>query len=193
MFRKKLKQFYTYLHTIRPSCHTWPQRIALAVLVLFLGTGALYLSIGPLFYVNHTDSAPQGVYMVVPGKNHLTYGDYAIVRMPMALPALNVPEGYLIIKKVQGLPGDTFTVTPQTVSANGKVYPYFTKEGLPHLLHLGKNSVPHGTLLFLNDPPISLDSRYLGPIPQALVVRRIIPVLEFRTLNELYQTITSVI
>ncbi len=193
MFRKKLKRYISHRKPLRFSVHTWPQRITLTIITLLACVGGLYLSIGHLFYINYTDSAPQGIYMVVPGKEALTYGDYAVVHIPMAIPALHVPADYLIIKKVQGLPGDTFTATPQTVAANGRVYPYFEKQGLPHLLHLGKQIVPQGTLLFLNDPPISLDSRYLGPIPQALVVHKIIPVLEFKTINDIYQRIASIL
>ena len=69
-------------------------------------------------------------------------------------------------KKAAAFPGDTYEMTASRLAVNGRVYPVYHLPYLP-TQPAGSYAVPEGTILFLNDPVISLDSRYFGPIPQA--------------------------
>ncbi len=72
-----------------------------------------------------------------------------------------------IVKRVVGLPGDTIEVFGDTVLINGK------PERTPHpvVIHadtpaIAAQVVPAGTVFVMGDDrPVSLDSRYIGPLP----------------------------
>ena len=142
--------------------------VILAVLAVLVG---LHMAWGKIIYLNTTSSAPRGIYLAVPGE--LSYGDYAIVRCPQAIPTIHIPEGYLMLKKAAAFPGDTYEIKNSKLAANGKIYTIYHLDYLPQL-QVGKQSVPEGTILFLNDPPDSLDSRYFGPISIQRVETKVI-------------------
>lgn len=66
-----------------------------------------------LFYFNSTPSAPRGFYMVSPIST-LSAGDYVIVKCPKDYPPLT-NKGRLLLKEVEGFPGDTLKL-PLTFS-----------------------------------------------------------------------------
>lgn len=143
--------------------------------ILVLSLIALFtmarLSCGTLFYVNRTDSAPHGIYIpAVDQKLH--EGDFVIVELPMDVPALHVGKGFLLLKQVRGFPGDAYEVTEKALSIKDREYPVHTKAGIPQQ-EAGHYIVPKGELLLLNEPEDSFDSRYLGPMEERLVRKKV--------------------
>lgn len=127
---------------------------------------------GKIFYQNTSPSAPAGIY-IISLSQQLHYGDYVIVLLPQDVPALNVKKGYPLLKKVQGFQGDKYTVHDDTLLLHGRSYPFIKKSGLP-LQKSGDYVVPQDYFLFLNDPDISFDSRYIGPISKENIVKKVI-------------------
>lgn len=125
------------------------------------------------FYVNESDSAPHGVYMARfniqsddgsgARMELMLPGYYYLVSLPVDVPALDKKAGLNLIKVCRGLPGKAYTVTDTELVMDGKSYPISDKTGLPHIMP-SNYVVPEDTVLFLNDPDTSFDSRYLGPI-----------------------------
>lgn len=141
---------------------------------MFLVIGFLALAnifAGKLFYINTTDSAPKGIYKVSLNQN-LHYGDYVIVSLPVDVPKLYVEKGFLLLKQVQGFPGDEYMVSNDALEIRGKEYKIFHQEGLPELA-VGERKVPEDEMLLLNDMELSFDSRYLGPISKELIVKKV--------------------
>lgn len=148
------------------------------------------------FYINKTDSAPHGVYLRVPGT--IEYGDYAIIPLPQRIttPTDTTEKGTLILKKAYAFEGDSYTVTTDALSltvalpnihntefsrAEVKTFPISNASYLPHMLP-GTYTVPANYILFLNDSDVSLDSRYLGPIPQNTVHCKVILLINFNAI-----------
>ena len=138
----------------------------------------LYLCMGTIFYKNISPSAPRGIYMIAPNQN-LDYGDFVVVKLPVDVPILNVQKGYPMIKKVQGLPGDVYRVGEDAVEIHGRKYKIYNLDGLPQKNTAGEHTVPKGQILFLNDPDISFDSRYLGTISTKNIEKKVILVCSF--------------
>lgn len=139
-------------------------------LLIGLATLANMLA-GKLLYVNVTDSAPRGIYMISFNPN-LHYGDYVIVSLPVDVPELHVEKGFLLLKQVRDFSGDEYRVSEDALEIQGKDYKIFHQEGLPQL-EAGKRLVPEDEMLLLNDTEISFDSRYLGPISKSLIVKKV--------------------
>ena len=129
------------------------------------------LAFGILFYVNRTDSAPHGVYILsICQKLHA--GDYVIVELPLDIPALHVKKGFPLLKRVQGFEGDRYEITEDSLVFRGRRYPIFRKDGLPQQ-EIGTYVVPKGKLLLLNEPEESFDSRYLGVMDETEVKQKV--------------------
>jgi len=144
------------------------------VVGLFSVIGFLALAnmfVGKLFYINVTDSAPRGIYMVSLNQN-LHYGDYVIVSLPVDVPKLHVEKGFLLLKQVRGLPGDGYVVSDDVLEIHGEAYKIFHQEGLPELDD-GERQVPDNEMLLLNNMECSFDSRYMGPISKKLIVKKV--------------------
>lgn len=130
------------------------------------------------FYINESDSAPHGVYMARfniqsddgsgARMELMLPGFYYLVTLPVDVPALDKKAGLDLIKVCRGLPGTAYTVTETELVMDGRSYPISGKTGLPHIKP-GKYVVPENTVLFLNEPDASFDSRYLGPIDRKYV------------------------
>lgn len=159
--------------------------LALAVFCVFFSTfhiAAAYLGLFDYkpFYINDSDSAPHGVYMArfniqsedaSGARMDLLLKDlYYIVSLPVDVPALDKKAGFNLIKVCRGLPGTPYTVTDNELVLDGKSYPISDRKGLPHIKP-GNYIVPDDTVLFLNDPDTSFDSRYLGPVHRKYVKR----------------------
>lgn len=129
-----------------------------------------------IFYYNNTSSAPRGFYMVSPVST-LATGDYVIVKCPKDYPPI-ANKGRLLLKKVEGFPGDTFEVTSDFLIIHDRHYPiYHFPSYLPQLPQ-GTFTVPANMYLFLNPMPYSFDSRYMGPIAQDMLVRKVFLVFD---------------
>jgi len=126
---------------------------------------------GKLLYINSTDSAPRGIYMMSLNQK-LHYGDYVIVSLAVDVPKLHVERGFLLLKQVRGFPDDEYLVTDDALEIRGKRYKIFHQEGLPEL-DAGEKQVPENEMLLLNDVELSFDSRYLGPIQKDLIVKKV--------------------
>lgn len=138
---------------------------------------------GPIFYTNRTASAPRGIYLAVPGQ--VSYGDYAIVASPASIPDIHIQQGDLLLKKAAAFPGDSYEMTASRLAVNGRVYPVYHLPYLP-TQPAGSYAVPEGTILFLNDPVISLDSRYFGPIPQANIKKKVILLVNYDAIHSYF-------
>lgn len=156
------------------------KKLKIFVVCTFLVIGFLALAsmfAGKLFYINITDSAQRGVYLVSFNQN-LHYGDYVIVSLPVDVPKLHVEKGFLLLKQVRGFPDDEYAVFNDSLEIKGKEYKIFHQEGLPELA-VGERKVPEDEMLLLNDVELSFDSRYLGPIPKTLIVKKVNLVLPY--------------
>ena len=129
------------------------------------------LSCGTLFYVNRTDYAPHGIYIPTIDQT-LHAGDFVIVELPVDVPALHVGKGFLLLKQVRGFAGDDYEITKNLLRVGGREYPIHRREGLPQQ-ETGSCVVPEGKLLLLNAPEDSFDSRYLGPMDETLVRKKV--------------------
>ena len=92
------------------------------------------------------------------------------MKLPVDVPALDVSKGFLLLKQVQGLAGDSYEVTETELSMDGAAYPIQRTAKLPQL-QPGSYEIPKGEVLLLNSPADSFDSRYLGPVNQELIVQ----------------------
>ena len=133
--------------------------------------------VGKIFYQNLSPSAPTGLYIITPFQN-ITYGDYAIVSLPADVPQLHVSKGFLLLKQVKGLPGDRYTVTNNGTHIHGNVYPSSPRPGLP-VVDTGEYTVPNDSILFLNNPADSFDSRYLGPIQKNFIQKKVMLLIPY--------------
>lgn len=151
----------------------------ICVAAVLAATAAMLIAntfFGPIFYTNSTASAPRGIYLAVPGQ--LSYGDYAIVASPASIPDIHIQQGDLLLKKAAAFPDDTYEMTANRLAVNGRVYPVYHLPYLP-TQPAGSYTVPEGTILFVNDPVISLDSRYFGPIPQANIKKKVMLLINY--------------
>lgn len=141
--------------------------------VLFAISVALLLQlvVGKVFYINRTDSAPKGIYMVSLNQK-LHYGDYVIVSLPVDMPLLQVPKGFLLLKQVRGFPGDVYCVSEEAMEIHGESYTIYRQEGLPQL-KAGERTIPEDEIILLNERELSFDSRYLGPIEKSQIVTKV--------------------
>jgi type IV secretory pathway protease TraF len=156
------------------------KKLKLFVVGLFVIIGFATLAnmlVGKLLYINVTDSAPKGIYMVSLNQK-LHCGDYVIVSLPVDVPKLHVKKGFLLLKQVRGFPGDEYTIFNDALENKGKEYTIFHQEGLPELA-VGEHKVPEDEMLLLNDRKLSFDSRYLGPISKDLIVKKVDLVLPY--------------
>lgn len=154
------------------------RKCKLFMIIIFVLLLLFFLSfhVFHIFYYNNTSSAPRGFYMVSPVST-LATGDYVIVKCPKDYPPI-ANKGRLLLKKVEGFPGDTFEVTSDFLIIHDRHYPiYHFPSYLPQLPQ-GTFTVPANMYLFLNPMPYSFDSRYMGPIAQDMLVRKVFLVFD---------------
>lgn len=154
-----------------------------AVSVMFLLVIVFRLAVGPLVYTNDSPSAPRGIYIAAPNQQ-IHYGDYVIVHCPQDMPELNVKKGFPMLKKAAGFTGDSYEVTGDALITRGRTYPIQHLSYLPQLKPV-KAGVPINAMLFLNDPPDSLDSRYLGPISIKNIDKKVFLLISYDKINEI--------
>lgn len=169
---------YPEKNNIAAFARLYSLKICKIILFLIIGIAILFAIAGTLFYKNVSPSAPRGIYMIAPNQT-LHYGDFVVVSLPMDIPKLNAPKGYPMIKKVQGLPGDSYRVGNNAVEIHGRKYKIYHIDGLPQKNTVGEHIVPQNQILFLNDPDISFDSRYLGTISTESIEKKVILICSF--------------
>lgn len=179
-------KFTKSISNLRKKQLTWQQWIAVVIIIMMALILLLHVLIGPLIYINDTESAPRGVYVISPDQN-FTYGDYVIVHSPVSIPDIKIPYDFRLLKRIAAFPGDTYTVTDDAMATNGQVYLIYHRPWLPQLPR-GTFSVPEGTMLFMNPPIYSLDSRYFGPIALSRVERKVFLLINYDAIDKfLYQ------
>lgn len=150
---------------------------------VFLLILLLRLVFGPLVYTNDSASAPRGMYIASPNQQ-IHYGDYVIVHCPQDMPELHVKKGFPMLKKAAGFTGDSYEVTKDAIITHGRTYPIQHLPYLPQLKPI-KTGVPINAMLFLNEPPDSLDSRYLGPISIQNIDKKVFLLINYDKINEM--------
>ncbi len=154
--------------------------LKISILIVLISAISI-LIIHPTFekflFKNLSPSAPFGIYAMSINQK-LSYDDYTIVSLPIDMPSLNVKKGFPLLKKIEGFPGDHYTITKNALFINGRSYKIYHRKDLP-CLRPGNYIVPPGKFLFLNDPDISFDSRYLGPINSRNIIKKVFLLIPF--------------
>ncbi len=146
----------------------------LAVLLL-LPLAIVLLVILAVFYVLYDTSTVNGDSMLP----NLLPEDHLLITRSYHDPhrgdivIFTVPDGNeedQFVKRVVGVPGDEVVVQGDLVWVNGTADTSYEILVGPTGPVLGPLTVPEGTVFLLGDNrPVSLDSRYLGPIPMSAV------------------------
>ena len=122
-------------------------------------------------YINVSASLPRGLYLKT--SRAIGNGSYVVFHPTAAQQPLvskyvnNTP----LMKRVAALPGQAYQLPPasDTDSKGRSITPFFPKTGI----------VPSAQFVVTGDTKYSLDSRYLGFVPQSSIVDTITPLLVF--------------
>ncbi len=161
-----------------------------SITILFL-MGSIYvlrIITGVLFFTNNTLSAPQGVYMRVPGEPQIE--DFVVAKLPVDIPEIAGYKGKYLIKQVQGVSGSQYLITKDKLIIRNMEYPITYKSYLPQQTK-GLKRVAKEHYLLVNNVFNSLDSRYLGEFSKEDVIGKIILVFEYKTVEDLIQKIAK--
>ncbi|MBF0877923.1 S26 family signal peptidase [Gluconobacter cerevisiae] len=159
--------------------------------VLTVGVSAT-VHVAPRLLWNETASVPVGLYRVRPG-SALHVGDIAAIQLPDRLALLLAKRGYLpfgvpLLKPVAALSGQTVCRTKRTISIDSQaVGKTLDSDHRGRLLPVwqGCHRLASDEIFVMNPTePRSLDGRYFGPLPAALVIGRAVPLwLPFPHIN----------
>ena len=155
--------------------------IITAFVVFFVYVGIVLVN-GKVFYTTNTKSADRGIYMWIPSFS-ITKGNMMAVALPRDYGKLK--KGFILLKIVRGIPGDTFVVTDDYLKVDDTEYPLMKNPALPKLSK-GTHKIPEGKYLMLNDVHDSFDGRYIGLIEQKNIQKRVVMFLNFEYLNKWY-------
>jgi len=147
-----------------------------------LGLLALALSVlggpHPLLVYNPTPSAPPGFYTVSRPRD-LHVGDMVIVSVPPAYRALVIERRYIgdgvpLLKRIVALDGDLVCEHQGAVAVDGRSLAQALiadGQGRPMPIWEGCQRLAAGQFFAIMDRSLySLDCRYFGPLPTALIV-----------------------
>ena len=162
-------------------------RRAASVIGTMLGTaliaGAATVHSPPLLIWNATASAPVGLYRIGPA-DRFAKGDLVIAMPPPNLAPLFAERGYLplrvpLLKHVAALSGAIVCRIGERITIDGAAVAAALDHDHARRLLLnwqGCHQLGHGEVFLLNtERPDSLDSRYFGPGPAALIIGRAQP------------------
>jgi conjugative transfer signal peptidase TraF len=122
-------------------------------------------------YINVSASLPRGLYLKT--SRAIGNGSYVVFHPTAAQQPLvskyvnNTP----LMKRVAALPGQAYQLPPasDTDSKGRSIKPFYPKTGI----------VPSAQFVVIGDTKYSLDSRYLGFVPQSSIIDTITPLLVF--------------
>jgi len=178
MFQRKIKRKY-------------PLYI-LGFLAFLIGAVEVYKAFfPPMFYINTTNSEPQGIYKIVQSDSalDLKIGDYIIVEVPENMEPIVYGRGWAVpgtplIKQVGAVAGDEYTIADAEFYINNRHIGTIAKidrqgEPLPQL-EQGSKIVSQGHLLAVSTHHNrSFDSRYMGEIEMSKVKTKVVPIATF--------------
>ncbi len=121
---------------------------------------------------------PDGLLEAKSGMRGVRRGDIIDFRDPAAATGICKPGPGSTIKRVIGLAGDRVVERHGVISINGHVLkePYVPKREREN--HSGSWLVPKGSLFVAGDNrKISCDSRYWGPLPDSLVLGKVVEII----------------
>lgn len=152
------------------------------VILLVLGTLCTGPQWGPqVFAIATSASIPPGLYLRDWSARPLAVGDMVLLHMP-ALLAPYVPPDHparRLLKRVAALPGMTVcweeTQMRVQIGAQWAEYDVMAEVAPLRVMH-GCHVLEGGELVVVGTHPRSRDSRYVGPVPLALVRWRAWPV-----------------
>lgn len=165
------------------------KKILIGFLVFICALSALRFFCGPLIWQNLTDSGPHGLYIYAPFQR-LQRNDWCVIDLPQDIPALNVKKGHKLIKQVRGISNEPYYVRSTLFIVHHRMYPIANADYLPHLEE-GRYEVPADSYLFINDSDLSLDSRYLGPIPADNINCKVLFVINYDKINQCVEEVRS--
>lgn len=126
----------------------------------------------PRWLWNASESAPVGLYRI-DSAAHLRRGDLVAIRPPAAIGAFldkrnYLPAGLPLLKRVAALPGARVCRSGVFVTVDGvgvaRALPR-DRAGRPLPIWHGCRIGGAGEIFLINAAPLSLDSRYFGPLP----------------------------
>lgn len=167
----------------------WLQLVFVAVLV------AVLASLITLLYVVFSVIRVEGESMapaLEPGDRVLITRGYGVPRAGDIVCFVAEEGGHSsrVVKRVIGVPGDTIQTVGDNAYVNGVISNVAPGAVVSDDIHrLGPLVVPEGSVYVLGDNrPISLDSRFTGPVPLSAVLGRgvavILPLHHFRMIDE---------
>ncbi len=162
-----------------------PLFLALGFVTLIYGVKLLISLAGIKLIINLTDSAPHGVYAVVP-LNELKKGTFIVFPVPFSVRHELGVRAWLrddvpLIKPVAALPGEKVCVSDaEVIVAGQKGGPVFSRDylGLPLPRLRGCFSIRAGSVFPLSTfSDRSFDGRYLGPIHRGDIIGEAVPII----------------
>lgn len=155
--------------------------------VMIVGLGLIGASAAatwpPILVWNASASVPLGLY-AVQTVERIQVGDLVLVQPPVALADFLAERGYVahgmpLLKRVAALPpqticalGDMITIDGQLVARRHQA----DRLGRPLPAWTGCQQLEPGQVFLLNTAtPDSLDGRYFGPLPSAVIIGRLRP------------------
>jgi conjugative transfer signal peptidase TraF len=141
----------------------------------------------PRLVWNASESVPTGLYAVQPARR-LIVTDLVVAFPPEPLATFLADGGYLprgvpLIKRVLALPEQMVCRNDFAITVDGiemGAARERDRRGRPLPVWQGCRVVRNGEVFLMNwDEPASLDSRYFGPLPLAVVVGRAVPLWTF--------------
>ena len=146
----------------------------------------VFTHLGYRLSINTTQSVLPGIYLITPAIP--SHGDLAAVMIPDKarfryqdrpwLPPPDVPQ----LKRVVAVEGDNVCVKEGVVSINGTVIVTIRQmdsEKLPLWPLPYCDTLTQGWYFFINQPDLSFDSRYYGPLSKRQVKGRVSPIWVF--------------
>jgi signal peptidase I len=121
---------------------------------------------------------PDGLLQAASGTRGVGRGDIIYFRYPPAATGICKPGPGATVKRVIGLPGDRVVERHGVISVNGRVLkePYVPTSEREN--HSGSWLVPKRSLFVAGDNrKISCDSRYWGPLPDSLVLGKVVEII----------------
>ena len=135
----------------------------------------------PMLIWNASASVPVGFYRVVSGAPKR--GDFVLVRTPDFVRVLAAQRGYLpvgipLVKHLAAAVGDEVCTLMKAVIINGAIVARqleTDRSGRPLPLWKGCRRLRRDEFFLLAAAPDSFDSRYFGPVMQADLIGRLVP------------------